>query len=544
MDNDYKEANTFEFSPNANIITARLNTQGKSCLLKSIYYTLGLDIRTFKPDWQQKKKMFKLYYEHNNKQGTIIRYNNRIWVDENPQSLNLKEYSKWLSTLLGLEIKLNEKETNEYVDVYPSVYSLPFYVDQDNSWAGAIYRNVAMELGQYNSAYIPKSLFEYMFKMSNEEIMRKEDEKQEYSTEKGVLTTRKNAIQELKDKFILETEPISFNEEEAKEHIQRYLHYAQKISKKIQESKNEIYNEEIKLDKLRLELAELSEILDSINSEYKNIKTKCKYCNAELAIEQSIQRLKLSNNYYDIGLRKEKLKQDIQKREATINRLLYEKLGLENDYNDLMKIAEIKQKEYTLNDYIENKAKSITKDNYYKVEDRLNLDISKLDDKINRIQKEIRELKNAQKSLTENISETFEDLKTYLNAQFPSVYMEQHSFMDFKVINNSGATKNAEYFMLYMIYLNLLIEYSIVKMPFGLDSVIKDEVDEDNKNKFYELIEKYILSSSEQSFVVMLDDKIKLLKSPQKYHFVGLARPILDRNKYNSLMDEFKVILK
>ena len=184
IDNDYKEANTFEFSPTANVITAEHNTQGKSCLLKSIYYTLGLDIRTFKSDWQHTKKMFKIYYEHNGQHGTIIRYNNRIWINDEPKSLNLMEYSKWLSSLLNVQIKLNKKDTNEYIDVYPSAYLLPFYVDQDNSWAGAIYKNVAMELGAYNSTYIPKSLFEYMFNISNDDIMQREETKQQLSTEK------------------------------------------------------------------------------------------------------------------------------------------------------------------------------------------------------------------------------------------------------------------------------------------------------------------------------------------------------------------------
>ena len=92
VDSNYQEANTFDFSPKANVITAQKNTQGKSCLLKSIYFALGLDIKTFKEDWQPTKKMFKVFYEHNNKEGTIIRYKDRIWLDNNPDSIDLKEY--------------------------------------------------------------------------------------------------------------------------------------------------------------------------------------------------------------------------------------------------------------------------------------------------------------------------------------------------------------------------------------------------------------------------------------------------------------------
>ena len=540
----YKEANTFEFSPKANIITAKENTQGKSCLLKSIYFTLGLDIKTFKPDWQPSKKMFKLFYEHKGKKGSIIRYNNRIWLDNNPNSFDLKKYSKWLSELLNLKIKLPLKDNDMFDEVYPSAYILPFYVDQDNSWTGAIYKNVVNELGAYNSAYIPKTIFEYIFKISNEKIMELEEEKNNLNAEKSNLAIRKNSIQELKDKFITEVEPIIFDENEVKEYIEKYLYYSQRIREKIQIKKNAIYEAEIKLDKMKLDCFEIEEIINNIESEYKDIKTKCKYCNSELLIGQSIQRLKLSNNKYDLGLKKEKFKQDIEKQEVKIQKLLNEKVGLEADYNELMQISEIKQKEYSLNEYIENKAKSITKDNYYKIEDKLSLDISKIEDDIRIIQKIIDESRKAQKSLTKNILDSFDELKTKLNTKFPSVEMSQHHFMEFRGIKNSGATKNAEYFMLYIIYLKLLINYAIIELPLGLDSVIKDEVDENNKNNFYKIIEKYILSTEKQSFVVMLDDKIQALENPLDYHFISLKKPILDKNKFDELSKEFEIILQ
>lgn len=544
IDCNYQEANTFDFSPKANVITAQKNTQGKSCLLKSIYFALGLDIKTFKEDWQPTKKMFKIFYEHNDKNGTIIRYKDRIWLDNNPNSIGLKEYSKWLSSLLNLKIKLLLKNTEEYDEVYPSAYILPFYVDQDNSWSGAIYKNVVNELGAYNSTNIPKSMFEYIFKISNEEIMQMEEQQNQLNNEKSSLITRKNSIQELKDKFISDAEPIVFNEEETKEYIKKYLYYSQRISEKIQVKKNTIYDLEIKLDKLKLELMEVEKIINCIDTEYDEIKTRCKYCHSELTINQSIQRLKLSNNKYDLGLKKEQLKLNIAKVEEKITNLLNEKADLEEDYLCLLQIAEIRQKEYSLNEYIENKAKCMIKDNYYKIEDRLSLEISHLEDNIKNIKKVINEKKKAQKSLQERIENSFDDLKTTLNAKFPNVNMTSHSFMEFRSIRNSGATKNAEYFMLYIIYLKLLLDYSIISFPIGLDSVIKDEVDENNKNNFYKIIEKYILQSDNQSFIVMLDDKISALKKPTEYNYIKLKKPILNKDKYDELLKEFNVILK
>lgn len=40
-------ANEFNFSPNSNVIFSRNGTVGKSSLLKSIYYCLGMNIKNF-----------------------------------------------------------------------------------------------------------------------------------------------------------------------------------------------------------------------------------------------------------------------------------------------------------------------------------------------------------------------------------------------------------------------------------------------------------------------------------------------------------------
>ena len=95
-----------------------------------------------------------------------------------------------------------------------------------------------------------------------------------------------------------------------------------------------------------------------------------------------------------------------------------------------------------------------------------------------------------------------------------------------------------------MIYLRLLIEFSPVQIPIGLDSVIKDEVDENNKNNFYKIIEKYILESNKQSFVVMLEDKISVLENSTNYKYLNLQKPILKSEKYDELIGEFNIIFQ
>jgi len=540
---DYKdkEANVFDFESTANIIIADGNTQGKSCLLKSLFYALGMGIKNFKDTWHIENKMLKIFYEHNSQEGTIIRCGDKFWIGNQQKFLDSKEYAKWLLETLGINILLPIRQNEEKRTIRPSAILLPFYVDQDTSWSKTIYKDVVNELGMYASNAIPKNIFECVFNISSDEIIEKEEEKIRLNSEKTKLSIQKNSLQELKDSFIKNPNGINLNENDALEDIKKYLIYAKNINSKISEKQAKIYTKEVDLDSYRLELRELKELLEKTDSAYKGIEKKCSFCGSELTTEQSLRRLKLDNNKFEIGLLQNERAKKIELLEGELQTLLEEKLFLEKDYSEILKISEKKYGDYTLPEYIEDKAKKLTKDNYYEIEDKLSLDITHKEDEIKFIEKRIRELKKTQKEYQESISSDFEELKVSFKISFPDVNLDNREFLDFKQINNSGATKNEEFFILYMIYINLLIKHSIIEVPLGFDSPIKDELDGKNIPKFYEIIEKIILASDKQSFVVMLKDKLQYLKN-KNYSYTYLKKPILDKFMFNELKDEFSVM--
>lgn len=88
----------------------------------------------------------------------------------------------------------------------------------------------------------------------------------------------------------------------------------------------------------------------------------------------------------------------------------------------------------------------------------------------------------------------------------------------------------------------MLSEYSVVELPFGFDALIKDELTENNIKLMYETLEKYILNSNKQVFVVMLKDKLKYITG--KHNLIELNKPILDKTKYDELLGEFTYMRK
>lgn len=538
-----KEANIFVFSDKANIITSDDSYVGKSCLLKSMFYAMGFPIRVIQEGWSLKNKIFKLYYTHDNKEGFIIRSGDTYWVDSVPEALNTMEYSKWLLQKYSLNIRLPLKDNVDIRTVYPSAIILPFYVDQDVSWSAIPYKNVANDLAQYASSVIPSALFEYLFGISTNVIMDKKQERLHLSNEKNLLGQQYDTLSVLKDNFIKkDTEEYAFNEQEAINDIKKYLFLAESINVKLNDFKSNIYQKKIEVDKLKVEVLELTKIIENTRHSYNEIRNVCSHCGSDLTEQQSMMRIRLENDHYEATLLRNDLARKIKKLESEIDSILQGKLGLENEYASLLSIAQRKQGEITLQQFIEQKAQKLAKGNYVSVKNVLNEKIAQLTEKINRLSSEIKELEKQQRVQRDTIGLRFNELKEKLKVTFSTASLNELSFLEFKTITASGTVSNVTLFSIYIIYLRLLSEYSVVELPFGFDALIKDELTENNIRLMYETLEQYILNSNKQAFVVMLKDKLKYIK--RKHNLIELNKPILDKSKYDELLDEFSYMRK
>lgn len=534
-----KEANSFVFSNTSNIITSEDSNVGKSCLLKSIYHSLGFPIRTIQDSWDLKDKLFKLYYKHNGQDEFIIRYGDLYWADN--KSMNTKEYSAWLLDKLGIDIKLALKQKTDIRTVYPSAVILPFYVDQDVSWSSIPYKNVANDLNQYDSALIPSALFEYIFNISTQDILDKREKIIFYTKEKENIEQQYNALSSLKNEFMQkDINEYVFNEDEAKNDIKQYLQLANDINNKLNDFKSKIYRKKIEIDKLNVELLELSHIVKDTDSEYKSIKVKCEHCGSLLTEEQSLTRVHLMNNKYEASLLCANMRQQVKKLELEISGLINGKIGLEEEYKSILSIAEKKQGDVTLQKFIEQQAKKVSKENFIVVKNNLNNKIRELNDNINELSREIRNLQKIQKTLKDEIGNEFNIKKNELRFTFPNAALNEVEFLKFRTIKGSGTVNNLTFFSIYIIYLYLLTKYSIIELPIGVDAPIKDELTGENTGLIYKTLEKYIMNTSKQSFVVMLKDKLPYIND--KHNIIELTKPILNKEKYETLLSEFSCI--
>ncbi|AET57155.1 hypothetical protein HPL003_01855 [Paenibacillus terrae HPL-003] len=87
---------------------------------------------------------------------------------------------------------------------------------------------------------------------------------------------------------------------------------------------------------------------------------------------------------------------------------------------------------------------------------------------------------------------------------------------------------NKKLLALYTLYSNLISEFSKVKIPFAMDSFIKNESSSELREKMFSFLSKYYLSIEGQSFFSIIKENVKYLEQDEnKYHFVDLKKPIL-----------------
>ncbi len=536
---DYKqeEANSFDFKDGANIVCSESNTAGKSCLLKSIYYSLGLDLKKFPKDWDYENMIFKIYYNHNGNKGHISRLKDIFWIKGIDKKLSIKEYSSWFSNLLNIQMKLPLRQKEELSAVYASAPLSLFYIDQDTSW-NALYKNT-VNLNMYKSGSIPKNIFEYFFGISNDKIIELEGQAIEIKNQKSVLNNQSSILTELKDSFITQEEIATiFDENAVKKEIQEYLKLASKMSKSIKKHKSNIYEKRINLDALKLDLLELDTVLKNLSLTYKKIESKCTQCNSELTVEQSIKRMKLDKNRVSIQKYKIDLERKVEKLKVEVQEALNKKLNLENDYNKLLSVADVKQGELTLNQYIEEKAKENTKNIYCEIKNTLFVKESDLDEQLKDINKKIRELKKATKERKEEIQNKFNALLTSKKMLFPKADLK-YEFLNFNSIKDVGSIRNQVFLSLYMTYTEIIFKYSTVKLPFVLDSIIKDELDDDVRKEFYSLVNASVLKTQHQTFFAMLNNKLKHIEGHENYNKIIIKEGrLLSKKKYLELKNE------
>lgn len=537
-DYENEKANKFVFSDSANLIVSSTNGEGKSSLVKSIYYALGANLKSFPKGWNADNFIFQLEVFIDGNEFLIKRHNKVISVlDNNEVKLfeNFAEYYLWFQEKLKMRLELVNKSSDKANLASVEALFSPMYIDQDKAWDGKLFKDSFESLGRYKSNDFPKNVFDYYLGISDSQIVDKESKKNEYLRQLELVNGRINQVQSVYKTYrtknkITETVPKDFKD--LQKELVFYITETDKFSIKITDKTGELSKEKIKLDILNQDLEELKKLSSKIKERFSEIRHECVYCHSILTRQQSLTRLELEDNELAIKSRIDSISQQIMKSKRIVQEKEEAIKHLQEQFNQYHeRLTELRQLS-DIDEYVNQNVLSELK----KLEIQETLEKSNLDKLIGDITKEIRMLKKELNQRAKTIEGEYEALKNELSILIGSTGITDKKFRNFDKLEGSGTNLNKDLLVIFLVYMNLVDSKSITSLPFAIDSFVKNETDKKVLKKMFDAINAKFLSLKSQTFFSIIRDNLKYVDS--KVNQVNIESPLLKSEYYSDLSKE------
>jgi hypothetical protein len=536
-----RKAKKVNFHPKTTIILGA-NDTGKSCLIKSIYWTFGTEIKSFDDNWKNAKVISFIRFSLNDIIYGLLRNNRHFSVFDEQNNLIetfdsvTKGIGIYLANLFNFQIVINDRENRPIIPP-PAYQLLPFYIDQDTSWSNSWSSfdklsqlpNWKKSIIEYHTGIHPNEYYTIKSEIdNNKQIVLDLDKEQKIVN--GLLYNLRNKLANIQ--FDIDIE--SFKSE-----IKRLLIDCEKLKLKQNDFKTKLLDLYTAKIQIETQINITKKAFLEISRDYKyalesyDDNIECPICGAEyenslserFSISQDENRchelfLELRNELKDVDL---KIKHETDKLNSNI-------VEVEN----IEKILEIKQGEIKLNDVIESKGKQ-------KMRDMLISEIDNLENQI--VDKKADNIKLERKlKLFENKAHKNKITVFYLNLiekylkELEVINIPEKSYNKLNCsIKKSGSTKPRALLAYYFSILHVMQKFgSSTYFPIIIDEPDQQGQDELNMPNVLSFIKDYVPSNS-QIIIGLIND-----------YGVSFEGEIINSDtKYSILQeDEFELVYK
>jgi len=552
IDKDNGEAGEYSFSNGANLLVSKTNSQGKSSLIKTMYYGLGLGITQFPRKWNPTKMIIRLniYNERTGEHLYIIRVGDLFYVKDISEGLDLKEYTRWLSEQLGVDMKLPLNKVNMTKPIsYPSALIIPFYVDQDVSWSKKIF-STTNDIQMYRD--IPKSIFNYVLNITDDKELIATQVIKGLTLDKKRLEIKRESVNEIFIDYI-ETNPeaheheisaIKKPHENNQKNIELFISLMDDANKKFIKDKATRIKLQRDLDQFKKTAEEYSSILKMLDCDYDYIKSVCKHCNSELTEEQIATRMGISTDIFELNQLISIANHDIKAAQEKLANAINNEAESSKEYERLAQELETNTQINSIADYIEEASKKKFQEEFAEIIRRLDSEIGILKSDIKDKTKEKREAVKESKELLEKIQHSYLQCVNELTFMMKGSNVNEIDFMNFNPQKSSGVDGNQTYLGIYLAYMRLLSEYGRYKMPFCIDSFIKNETADEKLFDMFEALERYLLGYRGQSIFSAVEQfAFKYMKQRGEFNIVKIGEKLLAPENFKERYEEVKSIV-
>jgi hypothetical protein len=483
-----------EFSPIINIIHGK-NTSGKSTLIQAIHYTFGINDEKHKlAEVLSENVIFRLDITIKNKSNeniTIIRDDEFIYIKRQNQPIikfsgisgnTAKEHillKKYFGELFGF--KLNLETSGEYKLASLEALFLPYYVAQDYGWVLALKSFRGLDFFRnFKTDY-----YDYYLGITNEfdriEKQKRENEKSEYENEIKFLSQNEQKNDEIKLSKLKDESFIS----KSLEYINTYKSNKEKLI--IQEKEYLLYCNKFTFLEERLKVLKK---VKTAHKKQKPFENDCPTCHQNLpnSLETVYEYFQDSYNTLE---EIDKIIFNLKSLKGTINSL-EEKNVIQKDVvaKDYAILLQYKIEDLSFNTWLDNKTN-------VQLSKNILLQIGKTQLKLDESLEQLKGFK------TDNDLKNERNLKDYLFQSYFKSYLVELGVKPFendlytllykmKIFPKQGV-ELLETLLAYYFAFNKIIEKTdyIHRLPFMMDAVFKEDIDETNRKQIIEFIYKH-----------------------------------------------------
>lgn len=168
------------FQKGLNVITSKDNHVGKSSLLKSLYYSIGAEVK-FDNAWDKNNKIYITTISIDEIDYKVARYQKNFALFQGEKLILLTnsvthELAAKMEEIFSFAIYLTDKNDKTVKLAPPALTYMPYYIDQDKGWSDLYGSFESLE--QFTKSERKKSLYYHLqiYSRHTIELMAKKDE--------------------------------------------------------------------------------------------------------------------------------------------------------------------------------------------------------------------------------------------------------------------------------------------------------------------------------------------------------------------------------
>lgn len=495
-----EEAKVVEFDDKLTVITGEnpdgvtINRTGKSVVMKSIYYSLGVNLKKYTSNWNSLQLTTIVFFNYDDKQYELYR-NKERFILKSKDTINffknISQLREYFVELFNFKIRMPiKKDDTSTVYAYPGAIFMPFYIDQDKGWSGTwdsfsdIFNGQwKQEVLLYHMGIRTSKYYDLLEEKVDLELNNKENKRQE-TTLKILL---KNHIQKYKGYLDINLDLNTFAEEIAQltNELNIQMNKRNIIKDEIVNCFNELREWEELFVTAEKVYNELIRDVDYIENDLQEDIVICPICGT--THENNIQHH--FNMYSEIQECEETMQSYFEERskiEKRVQKQMDELKELEDYVNRINEILERKREAVTFKDIVVAEgSKSILED--------LRTELFQIETNIKKVQKRLNDITTEQRAITragKYINDLYlENLK--INLEILNVTdIDIKDLKKFKASFNSGGNDLpcailAQIFTLYLIS----SRYSTtVSAPIVLDAIFQQEPAKEKINTIWDFV--------------------------------------------------------